>query len=281
MIKIKGIYRRHKNIITLVLFLFISGLLIIFAPTGVVMALNKSVSSIFSIFQTSFMSVVKWSSDMVNSVGKVDELRKELSLTRNELMEYQRISRDIVHLRKENRELKNELKLAKGITYSYIPAEVVSWNSEHLFSSLMINKGSLDGIKKDMSVIAFQGGLQGLVGKVISVNINSAVVLTLVDPSSYVSGRFQDSDYVGLIEGRGINSDYLMMNGVKKHAAQEIQYGDIIETSGLGGLYPKGIAVGRYRKMQAKEYETTLKLEVQPVIDFTKLEYVYVLQGNE
>ena len=145
----------------------------------------------------------------------------------------------------------------------------------------MINKGSLDGIKKDMSVIAFQGGLQGLVGKVISVNINSAVVLTLVDPSSYVSGRFQDSDYVGLIEGRGINSDYLMMNGVKKHAAQEIQYGDIIETSGLGRLYPKGIAVGRYRKMQAKEYETTLKLEVQPVIDFTKLEYVYVLQGNE
>ncbi len=278
MLKIKGVYRKHKNILTLILLLFVSGCMIVFSQTCVITALNQGMSSFFSMFQNAFMSAVKWSADMANSVGRVEELKKELTLTRNELLEYKRMSRDIVQLRKENRELKNELKLAQGIMYDYISAEVVSWNSETLFASVTINKGSLDGIQKDMTVIAFQGGLQGLVGKVISVSLNSSVVITLVDPASYVSGRFQDSDYVGLIRGRGINADYLLMNGVKKHAAAEIQYGDIIETSGLGELYPKGIAVGRYRKMQAKEYETTLELEVEPIIDFTKLEYVYVLK---
>jgi rod shape-determining protein MreC len=278
MLKLKGVYRRHKNILTLIVLLCVSGLLIVFSQTCVVSGLNQGMSSFFSLFQNTFMGAVKWSADMVNSVGKVEELKKELTLARNELLEYKRMSRDIVQLRKENQELKDELQLARGISYSYIPAELVSWNSETLFSSVTINKGSMDGIEKDMTVIAFQGGLQGLVGKVISVSLNSSVVLTLVDPSSYVSGRFQDSDYVGLIQGRGLNAEYLLMSGVKKHAAEEIQYGDIIETSGLGELYPKGIAVGRYRKMQAKDYETTLKLEVEPIIDFTKLEYVYILK---
>jgi rod shape-determining protein MreC len=167
------------------------------------------------------------------------------------------------------------------VEFEYIPAEIIAWNTDYDFGTVTINKGNLAGIEKNMPVIAFQAGLQGLVGRVIAVGLNSATVLTLVDPSSYVSARFQDSDYVGLMNGRGINSQFLIMTDVKKHAASDIQYGDIIETSGLGGLYPKGIAIGRYRKIQASDYDTTVKLEIEPVIDFTRIEYIYVLRVKE
>jgi len=255
--------------------------MIIFAKTDVMSAPNRIGMSFFAFFQNSTGSVAKWFSNIINSIGKVEELKQELKQAEEELLQYKRISRDIIDLRKENEELKQELELLQDIDFEYIAAEIIAWNTEHNFSTVTINKGQLSGIEKNMPVIAFQGGLQGLVGKIISVGLNSATILTLADASSYVSSRFQDSDYVGLINGRGVNSEYLLMSGVKKHAASEIQYGDIIESSGLGGLYPKGIAIGRYRKIQAKEYDTTLKFEIEPVIDFSRLEYVYILKVTD
>jgi rod shape-determining protein MreC len=278
MLKFKGFLRKNKNIVTLFFLILISTCMIIFAKTDVISAPNRIGMSFSAFFQNTTGSIAKWFSNMINSIGKVEELKQELSRVEEELLEYKRISRDIIELRKENEELRQELKLLKGIDFEYIASEVIAWNTEHNFSTVTINKGQLAGIEKNMPVIAFQSGLQGLVGKIISVGLNSATILTLVDASCYVSARFQDSDYVGLIKGRGINSEYLLMSGVKKHAAAEIQYGDIIESSGLGELYPKGIAIGRYRKIQAKEYDTTLKLEIEPVIDFSRLEYVYILK---
>ncbi len=281
MLKFKGFIRKNKNIVTLFILLIISSCMIIFAKTDVMSAPNRIGMSFFAFFQNSTGSVAKWFSNIINSIGKVEELKQELKQAEEELLQYKRISRDIIDLRKENEELKQELELLQDIDFEYIAAEIIAWNTEHNFSTVTINKGQLSGIEKNMPVIAFQGGLQGLVGKIISVGLNSATILTLADASSYVSSRFQDSDYVGLINGRGVNSEYLLMSGVKKHAASEIQYGDIIESSGLGGLYPKGIAIGRYRKIQAKEYDTTLKFEIEPVIDFSRLEYVYILKVTD
>jgi rod shape-determining protein MreC len=278
MLKFKGFLRKNKNIVTLFFLILISTCMIVFAKTDVISAPNRIGMSFSAFFQNTTGSVAKWFSDMFNSIGKVEELKEELKLAQEQLQDFERISRENVALRKINEKYKNELELLDKIDYEYIACEVIAWNSEHNFSTVTINKGQLAGIEKNMPVIAFQGGLQGLVGKIISVGLNSATILTLVDASCYVSARFQDSDYVGLIKGRGINSEYLLMSGVKKHAAAEIQYGDIIESSGLGELYPKGIAIGRYQKIQAKEYDTTLKLEIEPVIDFSRLEYVYILK---
>jgi rod shape-determining protein MreC len=281
MLKLKGFIRKNKNIITLIILLIISSCMIIFANTDVMYAPNQIGTSFFSFFQNITGSIGKWFSNLINSIGKVEELKKELAQTQEELLQYERISRDIISLRKENQELKNELQLLKAVEFEYIPAEIIAWNTEHNFGTVTIYKGKLAGIEKNMPVIAFQAGLQGLVGRVIAVSLNSATVLTLVDPSSYVSARFQDSDYVGLVNGRGINSPYLIMTDVKKPAASDIQYGDIVETSGLGGVYPKGIALGRYRKIQASEYDTSLTLEIEPVIDFSRIEYIYVLKVKE
>ncbi len=67
------------------------------------------------------------------------------------------------------------------------------------------------------------------------------------------------------------------MNYVKKIAKDKIAYGDLVVTSGLGGLYPKGINIGRIRDITAPTYETSLVLQVQPIIDFDRLEYLFLI----
>jgi hypothetical protein len=71
------------------------------------------------------------------------------------------------------------------------------------------------------------------------------------------------------------------MRYVKKIAIDAFGYGDLVVTAGLGGIYPKGINIGRVRIIRARDYETSLELEIEPIIDFSRLEYVFVLRAAE
>jgi len=70
------------------------------------------------------------------------------------------------------------------------------------------------------------------------------------------------------------------MRFVPKRAREEINIGDIIITSGMGGIYPAGINIGRVAGVNIPEYETTLEVEVNPMIDFSRLEYVFVIEAK-
>jgi rod shape-determining protein MreC len=71
------------------------------------------------------------------------------------------------------------------------------------------------------------------------------------------------------------------MRYVRKTAAPLIEYGDLVVTAGLGGLYPKGINVGRIREVAAPAYESSLELSVEPIIDFSRLETVFLIDAQE
>ncbi len=143
----------------------------------------------------------------------------------------------------------------------------------------MVNKGSVDGVKRDMAVIAYQNGLQGLVGKVVLVNKYTSTVKPILDSSLYIAAMFQKSRYTGLISGDSEdNSEYLIMKYINKEAMNYIEYGDLVITSGLGGVYPKGIHIGRVRKIEAKTYQTSMEAYIEPIIDFSRLEYVFILE---
>jgi rod shape-determining protein MreC len=103
-------------------------------------------------------------------------------------------------------------------------------------------------------------------------------VLPLYDPQCQVSARVDSTRDEGLVAGQGKDRPTAVMSYVKKTAKDKISYGDLVVTSGLGGLYPKGINVGRIRDIAAPVYETSLVLQVQPIIDFERLEYVFLLE---
>jgi rod shape-determining protein MreC len=105
-------------------------------------------------------------------------------------------------------------------------------------------------------------------------------VLPLYDERSFVSSRLALSRYEGIIEGQGSPSSPLLMRSIAKRARGEVSIGDIIVSSGMGGVYPEEIIIGRVSGILYEEYETSFKLEVECAIDFSKLEYVFVIDAK-
>ncbi len=280
MIRFKGFFSKHKKGVTFAVLIVISFLFLMFSTKSVVLKPKEIGLSFFSLFQTAFTKTGGWISSTVNSIGELNRLKAEYDKAKERLRNFDLMERDNLNLKQENLRLKEQLGFKESLQYRHITAEVIGKDPENLYSTIVINKGSRDGIKKDMPVIAYQDGFQGLVGKTMNVGINATAVLPLYDRACFVSARFHRSRYEGIINGMGISDEKLIMRYIKKRAKNEIQYGDLIVTSGLNSLYPKDIYIGRVKGISAKEYDTSLEVELEPIIDFSKLEYVFVI-GSE
>ncbi len=272
--------QRHKRDLTFTFLLIMSLILIVFSNRNVVIKPKEMGQTLFSVFQMGMHRLSNWFSDTWNSINELKKLQEDLEQARSKIIEYERVSRDVAELRRDNERLREQLQFSRRLPFQQVPAEVIARDPGNEFSTLMINKGSKHGVRRGMPVIALQEGFQGLVGKIVQVGLASAIVKPITDPTSYVAARLQSSRYDGLINGRQLYSGSLMMRYVKKLAVNDIQYGEPVITSGMGRLFPPGIHIGRVREIQAKNYEASLGIEIEPIIDFSKLEYVFVLSGG-
>jgi len=277
MVGIKSCMARHRQGTAFLVLIFLSLILLVISNRNVLIKPKEIGQSFFSVFQVSISSVSRWFINTVNSIGELKQAKRELEESRLKILEYERISRDIVKLRQENSELKGLLDFSKELSYRHIPAEVIARQPGNAFAVVTLSKGSRDGVKRYMPVVARTSGYMGLLGKVISVGLGSSMVLPLFNERSFVAGRLETSRYDGLVSGRSEDSEYLNMQNVKKIAIRNIEYGDMVVTSGLGQVFPKGIPIGRVRSVRSKAYETSLEVEVEPIIEFSKLEYVIIL----
>jgi rod shape-determining protein MreC len=281
----EGFFTRHKRGITLTVLVLVSlfGLMIsnLISKRTAVNQPDEIGLSVVSFFEKGFSGFFKWFADTAGSIRQLRQAREELSAAQQRLQDVERISREIVQLRDENRILRQQIDLSQNLAVKRIAAEVIAKNHDNLFSTITLNKGSRQGVKRDMPVVAFQAEMEGLVGKVVSVSAGSCQVLPLYDPLCQLSARIEISRFEGLVSGQGEDKPTLLMRYVKKIAIDTFEYGDLIVTAGLGGVYPKGINIGRVRDIQARNYETSLELEVEPVIDFSRLEYVFILDVSE
>lgn len=280
MVRVQNYFQRRKVGFTCTSLVLISLLLILFSSRNLTIRPKEIGQSFLSVFQISAFRVGSWIGDTWNSISELKRLQQELGLARRRLAEYEGLSRDLVELRQENAQLKEQLDLSRALPFKQIPAEVIGKDPGNLFSTIVINKGSSGGLRRGMPVVAFQRGLQGLVGKVIEVSLFSATVLPIFDPASYVAARLQDSRYDGLVNGGRLGQGRLIMQYVKKLAKNEVQYAELVISSGMGGVFPKGIHIGRVREIRARSYEASLELEIEPIVDFSRLEYVFVLDNE-
>jgi rod shape-determining protein MreC len=136
----------------------------------------------------------------------------------------------------------------------------------------------MHGIENNMPVIAFQGGMQALVGKVVQTGQVESLVMPLYDQRCFVSARLAHERYDGIVEGQGMPVYPLLMRSITKRARDDVKTGDIVVSSGMGGVYPDGIIIGRVSKIIFLEYETSIELELESAIDFSRLEYVFVIK---
>ena len=281
MVRLRGFSKKNRTGLLLGLFLLVSIILLIFSGHKVHFRPKEAGLSIVSFFQVGFSAVGDFFSNTVRSVHELNKLQEEYEELQTRLETYQTLERDLVELREENIHLKEQLDFSETISISHEPAEIIAKDPSNLFNTIIINKGSHHGIRPDMPIIAFQDGFYGLVGKTANVGLMTSEVLPLYDRQSHAAARLQKSRFEGLIMGLGKNDQELMMKYVKKRSRSEILYGDLVVTSGMSSIYPKGIYIGRVRSIEAKDYELSLNIFVEPIIDFSKLEYVFVLKSGE
>jgi len=274
---IKGFLSRHRNIITLIVLLTFSLTALATQSMYVSTATKRVGYSVLSSIQHGFARIGMFFGDAFSSIGELKEIRTEYEVLQEKLVEYRSMERKLIDMRRENEQLRELIGFSEQIEFTHIPARIIAKEPGSLFSGFTINKGLSEGVREDSAVIAYSEGFTCLVGKIMEISSHTAKVLPMTDHSSYVAARMMESRYEGLVNGKGTVSGLAEMEYVKKQAKDEIEFGDLVITSGLRSIYPENIYIGRVIEINAPEWETSLTLEIRPLVDFAKLEYVFVL----
>ena len=254
--------------------------LLIFSTRGFVMDFNGVGLSLFSGVRGGLHEVSSLVSRTVLAVRELAELRREYTELQERLARYERLERSAAEISQENIRLREQLGFSYSTHYRHISAELIGHDPDNLFSALVINKGKAAGVDNGMAVIAWQNGVQALVGKVAEAGAFESLVMPLYDANAFIASRFAVSRYDGIVEGQGSPDSPLRMRFIQKRARDEISQGDMVVSSGIGGVYPSGVNIGRVSGVTYREYEISMEVELEALVDFSRLEYVFVIEAQ-
>ena len=169
----------------------------------------------------------------------------------------------------ENVRLREILNFQEKLKLETIIARVIAKDVSTEFRAVRINRGENAGIKKGMAVITYEG----VVGRVMRTTSTTSDVVTILDLLSAVDGVIERSRARGVVEG--LTDELCQLKFTLR--TDDIQVGDLLLSSGLGGVYPRGVAVGTVSRVKKKPFGITQDVEVKPTVDFTKLEEVMIV----
>ena len=202
----------------------------------------------------------------------ITTLKEENQQLKEENSNLEQSLRELEIIKAENETLKEYVNLKDKYTeYTTVPGYVINRDTSNYSNIIVINIGSNDGISEGMAVIADEG----LVGHVISVTDTTAKVQTLLDTSSSVSSLVGTTRDAIIVKGTLDDNDKLRATYIPTDAT--ILEGDKIETSGLGGIYPKGITIGTVESIVNTKNLTNRYAVITPAVDFDKVETVLVI----
>lgn len=281
MIRIGKTITKHKSSSLLLLLITISIALLSYSSGKYNFSPKIIGNSVFSVFQIAVNSTSNFVTNTLNSIGELKKLRAEHDYLLEKIMEYQIRDRDYIEVKQENDRLKLQLDFKLSSEYRFKAAEIIAQEPGNIFNTIVINRGTSQGVENNMPVIAYQYGYQGLVGKIIEAGPFTSKILPIFDNTCYVAARLMETRYEGLINGSGNRNGSLLMNYVTKNAFKSLKEGDLVVTSGMQSIYPPGLYIGRIREIDNPEWQTSLVLGIEPVIDFSRIEYVLILTGEK
>ncbi|MDH4199395.1 MAG: rod shape-determining protein MreC [Spirochaetia bacterium] len=242
-------------------------------------------TSTFHSFKVGFIRIVDSYGNYTILKNERDALRKKLETTQDLILL-------LKYLEDENSRLRKQLDFQPSVQYPIIHAEIISLDPDNLFRTIIVDKGSNDGVKPYMPVIAYQistvqnpdTGIStevinyGIVGKIIQVTKTSARILPLTDQYSRVGIKVKRTGHWGLLSGQsqlhGLPKlDYISLDVI-------LHEGDEVITSGDNGVFPRDIPVGKVTK-DVFRGATFQDAYLKPAIDIEKLETVMILKKEQ
>ncbi|WP_223702923.1 rod shape-determining protein MreC [Sutcliffiella deserti] len=209
----------------------------------------------------------------------VDHLKntyEENKLLRARLEEYAKLETKVYKLEQENEEIREVIgELDSLRDYEPQTATVIGRNPDQWREQIIVNKGKQDGVEKDMAVVT----AGGLIGKVKHANPFTSTVqlLSSLDPKNRISAYIQGEESIfGLIEGYDDEQGALLLKRIPHQA--EVQEGQTVLSSGLGGVFPEGLIIGEVMEVVPDEYGLTQMAYVKPAASFYNISQVMIVK---
>jgi rod shape-determining protein MreC len=159
--------------------------------------------------------------------------------------------------------------LKERVNYPTIAARVVGRDQSSIIKTILINKGTSHGLRVDLPVVADQG----VVGRIIETSLHVSKILLLIDENSNIDALVQENRIQGILQGAG--SLGYSLKYVSK--TETVNSGNIVITSGLSGLFPKGLLIGTVKNVDKTNSGLFQKIDISPFVDFARIEEVMVI----
>lgn len=240
--------------------------------SGTPMALQDAASTVLYPAQYAARRLVSSGSWFASVMRSRRSILKENASLRGEVRQLTQENARLRECSSENDSLRQSLGLRRNVTLRTAAAEVISRRQSSWFDMVTINLGSRAGITKGAAVMNHRG----LVGQVVEVTPFTSQVETLFDPNSGVGAMVQRSRSSGIVYGQG--EECLVLTYLPKDA--DVKKNDIVTSSGMGGVVPKGLVIGRVIKVQRNAVAGTTTAQVRPSVRVDRLEQVLVIRGK-
>ncbi|MBU1140708.1 MAG: rod shape-determining protein MreC [Proteobacteria bacterium] len=208
--------------------------------------------------------------DKYIALWKVQEENEQLRL---ELDTYHALLDEYREAYSLNRYLQSELEFKKRENFPALMARVVGKDPSFWFQTLIVDRGSNDGVVVGMVARTSRG----VVGQVVQVASNYSKILLANAPSSAIDAIVQKSRVRGILKGAG--EEGYVLHYVLKNA--DVSVGDSIVTAGIGGVFPSGITLGTVSRVHSNRRGMFLEIEVKPAVDFARLESLFINLSEE
>lgn len=273
--KKKKFQMKSKHLLVLMTFLCISAILLTFTQVVSVSPLREAASRVIVPFQNGINQIGTWMNGKLEGFQNVEELAAQNKELEQRVAELTEENTRLAQNQEELTRLQELYQLDQSYSeYDKVAAQVISKDPGNWYDTFVINKGSADGIEKDMNVIA-NGGLVGLV---VEVETNCATVRSIIDDSSSVSGMTASTSDTCIVSGdlRLMDEGKLAFSQMSTENA--VAVGEQIVTSNISDKYLRGILIGYVSEVTEDSNHLTNTGYITPAVDFKHIQEVLVIK---
>jgi len=228
----------------------------------VIYAISSPLQKTISFTTTNIDTVLSYYIFLINLKKENTALKKKNNLLKEKIFQLREMAI-------ANTRLRTLLRFREEVKLPMIPAEVVAYDPSSWFKTILINKGSNNNIAKNMPIVTSDG----ILGRVMEVSKSTARLLLITDHRSAVDAIVQRTRAKGILVGnvdKTCNLKYVFRS-------DDVNLGDYIISSGLGGIFPKGLPLGKVSRIKKDNYGMFQEVKVTPMVSFNKLEELFIV----